>query len=75
MRQIAYKEMGRLEHANAKEIDLRVLSGKAFDIAADSSFTIMQDGDGIYYMSDGANDFVRVGSLKDLNEELEAYAE
>jgi hypothetical protein len=75
MRKITYKEMGRIEHANAKEIDLRVLSDKAFDIAADSSFTIMQDNDGVYYMSDGANDFTKVGGLKDLNEELEAYAE
>ena len=35
----------------------------------------MQDGDGVYYMSDGANDFVKVGNLKDLNEVIEAYAE
>ena len=75
MRQIAYKEMGRLEHANAKEIDLRVLSEKAFSIAADSSFKIMQDGDGVYYTSAGANDFVKVGNLKDLNEVIEDYAE
>ena len=49
-------------------------SQSSYDVNMTGTLSIY-DADGVYYMSDGANDFTKVGSLKDLNEELEAYAE
>ena len=67
-----------LKHANMKEADIWTLSEKARKIAEESSFDIMQDTDeeDLYYIADNSGeDFRKVGTLKDLNEDIEAYAE
>ena len=67
----AYRENGIIKHANVKDVDLDILSAKAFDSMTDSSRCVYVDADGNYYVSDSQNsEMYLVGMLDDLNDYL-----
>lgn len=71
-----YVELGMLKHVEVKEFDHRILSDKAFEVMEQSSFGLYVDANGTYYMDYcGKGDMEKVGTIEDLNETLEAYAE
>lgn len=72
----AYNEIGMIKHAEVKEFDHRILSDKAFKVMEQSSFDLYVDDEGTYYMnSNGKDDLTKIGTLEDLNDTIEAYAE
>lgn len=51
------------------------LTGKAFDVYSDSSFTFWKDGDTFFYSDNPNSTKVELGTLEDVNEFLEQFAE
>lgn len=51
------------------------LTEKAFQVYNDSSFTFWKDGDTFFYSDNPSSEKVELGSLEDVNEFLEQFAE
>lgn len=51
------------------------LTEKAFRVYSNSSFTFWKDGDTFYYSDNSNSEKVELGTLEDVNEFLEQFAE
>ncbi len=51
------------------------LTEKAFQVYSDSSFTFWKEGDNFYYSDNPSSEKVELGSLEDVNEFLEQFAD
>ena len=62
--------MKKYEFTGTKE-----LTEKAFQVYSNSSFTFWKDGDTFYYSDNPNSEKVELGTLEDVNEFLEQFAE
>lgn len=62
--------MKRYEIAGTNE-----LTEKAFQVYSDSSFTFWKDGNTFFYSDNPNSEKVELGSLEDVNEFLEQFAD
>lgn len=51
------------------------LTKKAFQVYSDSSFTFWKDGDTFFYSDNPNSEKVELGTLEDVNEFLEQFAD
>lgn len=51
------------------------LTKKAFHVYSDSSFTFWKDGDTFFYSDNSNSEKVELGTLEDVNEFLEQFAD
>jgi hypothetical protein len=51
------------------------LTEKAFAVYSDSSFTFWKDGETFFYSDNPRSEKVKLGTLEDVNEFLESFAE
>lgn len=51
------------------------LTRKAFEVYSDSSFTFWKDGDTFYYSDNPNSEKVELGTLEDVNEFLQQFAD
>ena len=51
------------------------LTRKAFEVYSDSSFTFWKDGNTFFYSDNPNSERVELGSLEDVNEFLEQFAD
>lgn len=62
--------MGKYEFSGSGE-----LTEKAFQVYSDSSFTFWKDGETFFYSDNPSSEKVELGSLEDVNEFLEQFAD
>lgn len=64
------KKMKKYEFSGTDE-----LTKKAFQVYSDSSFTFWKDGDTFFYSDNPNSEKVELGTLEDVNEFLEQFAD
>lgn len=69
------QNQGGLKNEKYEFTGTNELTEKAFQVYSNSSFTFWKDGDTFYYSDNPNSEKVELGTLEDVNEFLEQFAE